>query len=158
MTHHATLSNIRNWSWMIPCNLCWLSTGRTLIVPTFLPPENSSKNKAHQLPVFDGEVRSVFAIMTGALSPAYLPERPKVVYRAALYQQYLKEPLNYCRNRYCKTICRTLRGLDQLLKATIRHFWEPFFFNSLNSSIEDCSIFPFFSIRYPNQNSSIKES
>lgn len=73
------LSNIINWSWMIPCNLCWLSTGRTLIVPTFLPPENSSKNKAHQFPIFDGEVRSAFAMKTGTLSPAYPPERPEFV-------------------------------------------------------------------------------
>lgn len=70
---------------MVPCNLCWFLTGRTLIVPTFLSQENSTENRAHQLPGFDGEVHSAFAIVTGTLSPSYLSRGPKFVYRAELY-------------------------------------------------------------------------
>lgn len=135
---------------MIPCNLCWLSPGRTLIVPTFLPPENSSKNTAHQLPIFDGEVHSVFAIKTRTLGPAYLPERPKFVYRAALYQQCLKEPLSYCRNRYYKTILQNSEWAKSLTQGHHKIFLVIIFFNSLNSSIEDCDTFLFPAIMYPN--------
>ena len=143
---------------MIPCNLCWLSTGRTLIVPTFLPPENSSKNKAHQFTIFDGVVRSAFAMKTGTLSPAYPPEWPEFGYRAELYQKQLNESLNYCRNRYCKTISQHSEGAKA---PTQGHHWTllvVILFNSLNSSIEDCDTFPFLAVSYPNQNSRIIES
>lgn len=59
---------------MIPCNLCWLLTGRTLIVLISLPQENNTRNRACPLLIFDGEMYSAFAIITKSLSPAYVPK------------------------------------------------------------------------------------